>query len=209
MTTDETRIEATDDAPAKPWQARAWLLLIAVLCIGPIYMAVMMGIRAHVTHEIVSNEKQPIPSFALRTLDGQTVRSEDLIGRTTILHFFRSQCATCFAEAPYIRALAGKLDPNVARIYGVFLDPVRDVDPAMSRETLAEMAFEHPIMEADAAFVDAFHGVAWSHVTPVTYVVDPDGVITRAIRAHDPERLESALPEGALTGPVPRPRFGH
>ena len=37
---------------------------------------------------------------------------------------------------------------------------------------------------ADEAFVNAFHGVRWSHVTPVTYIVDGTGRIVRSLRGH-------------------------
>ena len=55
------------------------------------------------------------------------------------------------------------------------------------------------MLVADASFVDAFHGAGWSHVTPVTYVVDPNGRITHSLRGRqDLPALIAALPDGAV-----------
>ena len=55
------------------------------------------------------------------------------------------------------------------------------------------MNYDHPILMADKAFVDAFHGAGWAHVTPVSYIVDANGEIVDTLRGHqDLETLRSA-----------------
>ena len=45
------------------------------------------------------------------------------------------------------------------------------------------------------AFLDAFHGAGWSHVTPITYVADGSGAIVAALRGHQTlDALLTALP---------------
>ena len=65
--------------------------------------------------------------------------------------------------------------------------------------TLARMGYTHPILVADHAFADAFHGAGWSHVTPVTYVLDGQGRISASLRGHQElEALLAALPADAV-----------
>lgn len=203
MTTPPTDIDPPTPAAQSPWQARGWILGIAVLCIVPIYFSVMAGIRSHVTNQIVQNEQEPLPEFSLQDLDGHTVARADLLGRWSILHFFRSQCVSCLQEAPELRAIVARLDPSKVSVHGVLLDRVQGYPQSMTEKTLERMAFEHPILVADEAFVDAFHGVSWSHVTPVTYVANPEGVIVAALRGFEPGALEQALPDEVLKGATP------
>jgi peroxiredoxin len=182
--------------PTSPvWQTRAWLIGIALLCIGPIYLAVLQGVRAHVTHQIEKNENNALPSLTLPVWGGGEVSLDDLRGKWVVLDFFRSQCASCFAEAPEIRRLAKSLDPEKAVLFGVLMDPVQGFDEAMSARTIERMGYEHPILVANSEFVDAFHGAGWSHVTPVTYIADPEGTIRTALRVPEEGGIERALPK--------------
>ena len=175
-------------------QTRLWIVLLAVLCAGPVYMAVMMGVRAHVTRQIVKNESRALPSFDLATLTGSRVTTESLRGRWVVLHFFRSQCVSCDAEAPEFKRFVASVDPDRVRVVGVLLDQVMGYDDGQTQRTLQRLGYEHEILVADRAFVDAFHGAGWSHVTPVTYVADAEGTIQRALRGYQSrEALIAAL----------------
>ena len=78
-------------------------------------------------------------------------------------------------------------------------------DEATTEATLARMGYTHPILVADAAFADAFHGAGWTHVTPVTYVLDEEGRISASLRGHQElEALLAALPAGAVAAGVGR-----
>jgi peroxiredoxin len=75
----------------------------------------------------------------------------------------------------------------------VMTDRVAGYPPEMTKRTLERFAYEHPILMADARFLDAFHGAGWAHVTPITYIIDARGRITHALRGHQTlETLRSA-----------------
>ena len=59
---------------------------------------------------------------------------------------------------------------------------VLDFEPAVTEATIGQKQFARPIAMATAAFIDAFHKVTWSSVTPITYVVDARGVVRFGLR---------------------------
>jgi peroxiredoxin len=177
---------------------KVWALAAIGLLFGG-WQAVSIGVRAYVDERIERQVGGEVVDFALRDLDGASWRAADLRGRALVLHFFRSKCVSCFAERDTIRELEQRLDPERVVLLGVLLDAVQGYSAETTAETLARLDYHHPILVADADFVDAFHGAGWSHVTPVTYVVDPAGRIVRSVRGRlEIEAIAADLPEGAL-----------
>lgn len=181
--------------------SRAWprplklaVVLLVLAALYGVYLLVMAGVRRHVDDLVDRSVGREVVAFDLADRDGNRVRAADLRGRVAVLNFFRSRCHGCFAEAPVIRELAQRADPARVAVIGVMMDAVEGYDPAVTADTLARMAYTHPVVMADAAFVDAFHGAGWAHVTPVTYVVGPDGRIAESLRGvHTLAELERAV----------------
>lgn len=150
-----------------------------------LYYGVMAGVRFYVTSRIHEQEGRAMPTFELRDRTGRLWTLADLRGKKTVLNFFRSQCVNCRRERDVIRRLATEAAENDAlQVVGVMTDEIQGFDAAMTAATLAEFGYRHPILMADKAFADALHGAGWSHVTPVTYIVDAKGTIVRAFRGH-------------------------
>lgn len=171
-----------------------WLGVLAVVV--ALWQGAMVLVRAHVTARIEARLEHPLPAFALPTTAGGRIDSADLRGKIIVLNFFRSRCHSCDMETPAVRAFAAELGarPDVV-VLGVLLDRVMGFSEADSEATLARHAYAHPVLIADAAFVDAFHGVGWAKVTPVTYVAGTDGKIVAALRGHQTlASLRAALP---------------
>lgn len=167
---------------------------IAIATLVLLYYGVTAGIRIYVDAQVARSTGQPMPAFALRDLTGKPWTNADLRGKTTVLNFFRSKCASCLKERDVIAQLAREADPARVRVLGIMTDRVvAGISPELTKKTLARMAYEHPILMADQALVDAFHGAGWAHVTPITYIVDAKGQIVRALRGHQTlETLRSA-----------------
>lgn len=163
------------------------------------WQLISWGVRAYVDSRIEANIGHAVVDFALPDLDGRVWRAADLRGKTVVLHFFRSKCPICLAEAPVYRALAERLDPERVVLLGVLLDSVQGYAAEATAQTLEQLGYGHPVLVADAAFVDAFHGAGWAHVTPITYVVDPAGRIAATLRGyHDFDGVAAVLPAGSL-----------
>ncbi len=164
---------------------------IAVLVGG--WFAATSLVRSHVDGLIQASVGKPLPKFALRDTAGREWSAEALRGRRVVLHFFRSRCHSCDREAPEIRALEKALAGDVELLH-VMTDRVLEFPPELTAQTISAKAFARPILLADAAFVDAFHHVDWSNVTPVTYIVDANGVVRFGLRgAQTAAAIEGAL----------------
>ncbi len=179
-----------NDSKRKRWPR---LALLAALLIYPAYLGVMWGVRAWVDSRIERMEGRPLPEFSLIGRDGVVYSTASLRGRKVVLNFFRSRCSSCIAEKEAIEKLAREADSDVL-VLGVMTDLALGFPPEDSARTLEFMGYEHPVIMADREFMDAFHGVRWSNVTPVTYMVDPSGNIVRALRGvHSYLELSVAL----------------
>lgn len=157
------------------------------------YWGVTQGVRLHVDGVVTAAVGKPLPAFALADGQDQQWTPERLRGRRAVLHFLRSRCHSCDAEAPGYRALEARLPPDVVLLH-VMTDVLQGVPPEETQATIAGKGFAAPVLLADAPFVDAFHKVRWSHVTPITYIVDRAGVIRLALRGRqEPGAIERAL----------------
>lgn len=157
-------------------------ILLTLGFVGVVAYGGQFLVRRYVDQQIQHAVGQPLPEFALRDQGGTVWTAAALRGRPAVLHFFRSYCHSCEAEAPALRALEQTLDPQRVTLLHVMTDVVLAVEPAVTQATLARKGFARPVLLADAAFMDAFHSVRWSQVTPITYVVDAAGVVRQGLR---------------------------
>lgn len=172
---------------------RTLFALIVPLVLVAAYLGVTAWIRAHVDGLIQHAVGQPLPEFTLVDRGGRQWTKAALADERVVLHFFRSRCHSCSVEAPEIRALEQRLPADVVLLH-VMTDAALGFDPAWSQATLADYRFARPVVMADEAFLAAFHTIAWSNVTPITYVVDAQGVVRFGLRgAQTAAAVERAL----------------
>lgn len=172
---------------------RTWLGLVVPLLLVAAYLAVTQGVRSHVDGLIQQSVGKVLPAFELVDTAGEAWSTERLRGKRVLLHFFRSYCGSCDAEAPGWRALETRLPDDVVLLH-VMTDVVQKVSPEVTAATIAKKGFARPVVMADAAFLEAFHRVNWSNVTPITYVVDAKGLIRFGLRGRqEPEVVSQAL----------------
>jgi peroxiredoxin len=156
---------------------------VALAAIYGGYLLAMNLVRRHVDGKIEVTVGRSLPTFQLPTVAGTRVSSGDLAGKRVVLNFFRSRCHSCEAEAADVRAFAAaNRDRSDVVVLGVLLDRALGFPEADTARTLERHAYVHPVLVADQAFVDAFHGVGWANVTPITYVTDAAGTIRHALR---------------------------
>src|SRR5262245_39367507 len=111
--------------PLRPSRRTAiGLALPVALLVG--YFAVKQAVRSHVDGLIQASVGKPLPAFALRDGAGREWTAQDLRGRPAVLHFFRSRCESCEAEAPAMRQLETDLEPDGIAILHVVTDAVLD-----------------------------------------------------------------------------------
>jgi len=163
--------------------SRKLLAAVAVaVAIFALYQGGMALVRAYVNTKITGNHGNKVPAFSLEDRSGTRYGEADLAGKVGVLHFIRSYCHSCDEEKDEVRAFAAGLDPEKVLFLSVMLDEVMGFPPEDTRRTLERARFEHPVLRADEAFVNAFHGAGWAKVTPVTYFIAPDGTIATSLR---------------------------
>ncbi len=182
------------DAPTPVRTSRRTLIALIVAAVLVVaYFGVTAGIRKHVDGLIEHSVGKALPEFRLPDRAGKVWSAADLRGRRAVLHFFRSKCGSCDAEAPAIRDLEQRLPADVVLLH-VMTDAVLDFPAELTAATVADKQFQRPVLMADAAFVDAFHQVKWSNVTPISYVVDAAGVVRFGLRGRQTvASIEAAL----------------
>jgi peroxiredoxin len=176
---------------------RTWLSVLVPVGLVVAYFAVTGAIRAHVDGLIQHAVGKPLPAFSLVDRSGRAWTADELRGRRAVLHFFRSRCHSCDVEAPEIRDLEAALPADVVLLH-VMTDAVLEFPPDLTAATIEHKRFARPILMADKAFMDGFHQVNWSNVTPITYVVDERGVVRYGLRgAQTRAAIEAALAAAA------------
>lgn len=167
------------------------ILVAAILALA--YFGVTWWVRSHVNTLIQHSVGKPLPAFTVNDRSGVVWTPAALRGKRAVLHFFRSRCHSCDAEAPEIRALEANLPADVVLLH-VMTDALLQFPPEETAATITRKQFTRPIAFADAAFADAFHKSSWSQVTPITYVVDATGVVRYGLRGSQTRAaIEQAL----------------
>ena len=114
----------------------------------------------------------PAPAFALRTLDGQTVRLEDLRGRPVALTFWAPWCTVCKAESSVLSALRERVGER-AHVLSVAV-AWEDVEEV--RRFAREQGVDYPVLLGDDALQRAYRVDTF----PTTLFLSPEGRVTRA-----------------------------
>lgn len=112
-------------------------------------------------------------------LNGKPMHLSDLRGKVVVLNFWGSWCPPCVEETPALN----RLEKYIAPKNGVVLGVAADQDPAAYEKFLREhgVTFE---TYRDPATRDQRSPIAESYGTimvPETYIIGPDGRITRKI----------------------------
>lgn len=151
-------------------------------------------VRKHVDGLIQSAVDHDLPKFSLPDRAGVLWSHERVAGKPLVLHFLRSRCSSCDAEAEAYRRFEARASELDCVVLHLFTDRVLGFPPDLTERTIASKNFAAPVLLADTSFVDAFHSAKWSNVTPVTYVADAKGKIRYALRGGQTQpALEAAV----------------
>lgn len=70
-----------------------------------------------------------VPSFSMKTMEGQTISSQDLLGKTVLLDFWASWCKPCVEKFPFLQNLEKKFEDKI-HIFAINVDYSQRLDDA-------------------------------------------------------------------------------
>ena len=115
-----------------------------------------------------------VPALTMQALDGQTVSSDDLRGKVTLVNFWATWCGPCRAEIPDLIKLQDRY-PDQLQVIGVSVD---EGGVAIVEDFATEYGINYPVVMATPELRRAFPGVT---ALPTSFIVDPDG---RVVQTH-------------------------
>ncbi len=114
------------------------------------------------------------PDFALRDLDGKSLRLSDLRGKAVVLNFWATWCSPCKEEIPWFVDFQKQYGPQGLQIVGVDMDEGRDVVAKFA----AEMKINYPVLLGDDKVADLYGSV---DALPTTFYIGRDGKIAKTV----------------------------
>ncbi len=117
---------------------------------------------------------QPLPTFSLSTLDGETLSlPESVAGKIVFLNFWATWCVPCEEEMPALQKLQ---DEHAAD--GVEVVAVTDPTSGQTEDDVRAFIEEHDlsltvVLSSELALYQTFNVLQ----IPVTYIIDRDGTV--------------------------------
>jgi cytochrome c biogenesis protein CcmG, thiol:disulfide interchange protein DsbE len=108
----------------------------------------------------------PAPTFALRSLDGDTVSLESLRGRVVLVNFWASWCPPCRVEMPGFERIYRERAADGFTIVGIATDVFAE---ERIRAFVEEHGITYPILLADPNVIREYGGI---NALPESFLLD-------------------------------------
>jgi len=134
-------------------------------------------------------DDRPMPEVTFNLIDGRTLHSSELRGRSLLINFWSVSCEVCLRDMPRLSRLQESLPEKDFLVIGVALP--QDPPPAVI-STAARLDPGYPIaLDVHGEVARAFGGI---QVTPTSFLIAPDGRINFSERGPlDETRVRATL----------------
>ena len=141
---------------------------------------------------------QPLPDLDLTAEDGAHLGTEELKGQKTVLYFYpKDDTPGCTKEACAFRDRMDDYAEADIRVYGVSLD-----SPESHREFRTKYGLNFPLLTDEGGRASEALGVLRENrrtANRVTFLLDPDGRISRVYPEVSPETHADEILQDAAT----------
>jgi len=125
-------------------------------------------------------DPQPVPSFTVETLEGQTISAASLQGKVVLLNFWATWCGPCIAEIPDLIQLQNKYERQF-QVIGLSVDAG---SPEDVKRFVQEKKINYPIAIVSTELQGKFGGVMG---LPTSFIVDTNGrIVQKHVGLRDP-----------------------
>lgn len=115
---------------------------------------------------------EPMPDFALRDLQGNTVELPDLKGKVVMLHFWSAQCPFVVRYESRLQAITGDYGDRGVAVYAI--DSNVTETPERIKKEAEKRHLNYPILlDPESKIADQFGAMTTPHV----YIIDKEGVL--------------------------------
>lgn len=123
--------------------------------------------------QLVANPS-PVLAVSMEDLAGNTITTDDLKGKVTLVNFWATWCGPCRAEIPDLVQLQARY-PDHLQVIGVSTD---EGPTQMVADFATEYGINYPVVMTTPELNQAFPGVM---ALPTSFIVDPEG---RVVKTH-------------------------
>lgn len=160
-------------------------------------VALLVGCRAPERETVAVGASAP--TYASRTVDGDSIALADLTGKVVLLNIWATWCKPCREEIPALETLFQRHRAEGFEVIGVSIDAPSEA--ARLRPFVTELGASYPLWhDPDDRVSSTFLALG----VPASYLVDRDGILRwrhmGPVRADDP-MLTAALRTALETTP--------
>ena len=130
------------------------------------------------------------PAFAVKTVDGKTLKLTDLKNRPVIVDFWATWCGPCRASMPHLNDVSARYAKQGLVVLGMSVD---ESGPAPVRRFATQLGVRFTIAMANDEILDAYGPI---RVIPTTFFINRKGEIVRRVVGYiDGETMEGYVRE--------------
>ena len=156
------------------------------------------GVSENATHEasMLDKDRKNAPEFALRDVNGATVRLSDYRGKVVLLNFWATWCDPCRVEIPWFIEFEQKNKDRGFAVIGISMD---EQGWKVVRPFLAQMKVNYRNVVGTDMLAQLYGGV---ESLPTTFLIDREGrvasghlgLVSKSVYQNEIQELLSAPP---------------